>query len=61
MEEKYVFKCSNPWCHEDNESGYVLIFAEELVDDKNIAAMFCPKCNSILELTHDKLCLHECD
>ena len=50
MTEKYIFMCSNPWCQAENDFDGVVVLPEEMVDDHNIAEMFCPKCNNKLEL-----------
>lgn len=49
MKPEYIYKCTNDSCGEINEPDYEISFREEMVDDQNIAAMFCPKCNSKLQ------------
>jgi DNA-directed RNA polymerase subunit RPC12/RpoP len=49
MESVYIYKCANDACGEKDEPEYEIFFAEELVDDQNIADMFCPNCNSKLQ------------
>ena len=49
MASEYIYKCTNDSCCEKDEPEYEICFAEELVDDQNLADMFCPKCKSKLQ------------
>ncbi|MCG8687498.1 MAG: hypothetical protein MI892_21660 [Desulfobacterales bacterium] len=47
MEKKYY--CNNPECPEGSKEGVVKVLKQESVmDEKNVAQMFCPKCKSRL-------------
>ncbi|WDP91697.1 MAG: hypothetical protein HUN04_19110 [Desulfobacter sp.] len=48
MEKKYV--CTNPQCGDNEKDAYVKVVNQESVmDEQNMAQMFCPKCKSRLE------------
>ena len=47
---KLKFKCTNGLCREKNEHEHRLDLPAELVmDEKNIAVMYCPKCKRKLK------------
>jgi competence CoiA-like predicted nuclease len=49
MEKKYC--CTNPECTKEKKEVFVKVLNQESVmDDKNVAQMFCPKCKSRLVL-----------
>ena len=46
---KVKFMCVNEWC-EVNAQAHCITFPLELImDEKNIAEMFCPKCQRLLK------------
>ena len=48
MKRKYI--CTNDLCREKNKRGYRLALPDEVVmDDQNIAVIFCPKCKRKLK------------
>jgi hypothetical protein len=52
MEVKYC--CTNPDCkNEDNSAVVKALEQESIMDDKNLAQMFCPKCKSRLTACED--------
>jgi hypothetical protein len=56
MESVCLYKCTYDSCCEKDEPEYEIGFAEELVDDRNLSDMFCPKCNSKLQSTTRLIC-----
>jgi len=53
MENKYC--CSNPECKNDGNESYVKVLNQESVmDEQNIAQMFCPLCKSRLLLCQEE-------
>lgn len=47
MKEKFC--CTNPHCHKEDKSGIVITLDQEsIMDEKNLAQMFCPRCKSRL-------------
>ncbi len=53
MEKKYC--CSNPECKNDENQGYVKVLNQESVmDEQNIAQMFCPRCKSRLVVCQEE-------
>jgi hypothetical protein len=47
---KLKFKCTNDSCRLKNAHQYRLDLPSELVmDEKNVAVMYCPKCKSQLK------------
>ena len=48
MNVKYI--CNNTKCSDVDEQAYELIIpSESIMDEKNIATIFCPHCNGKLE------------
>lgn len=48
METK--FYCTNPECTDNKEEAYVKVVNQESVmDEQNMAQMFCPRCKARLE------------
>lgn len=45
---KERFCCTNPDCAKDNEGIVMTLDEESIMDEKNLAQMFCPKCKSRL-------------
>lgn len=44
------YKCTNNGCDENKDHGHRLALPAELVmDEKNVAMMFCPKCKRKLK------------
>jgi hypothetical protein len=49
---KIKFKCTNGSCRKSNNKAHQLVLPVELVmDEKNMAVMFCPKCKRELKRT----------
>ena len=47
---KLKFKCTNELCRRKNNHRHRLVLPDELVmDDQNVAVMYCPKCKRKLE------------
>lgn len=47
MKERYC--CTNPDCAKKDETGIVMTLDDEsIMDEKNLAQMFCPRCKSRL-------------
>lgn len=52
MEKKFC--CNNPECTEDEKDTYVIVLSQESVmDEQNLAQMFCPRCKSRLVSCED--------
>ena len=46
---KEIFRCTNPDCAKDGSNGIVMTLEQEsIMDEKNMAQMFCPRCKSRL-------------
>ena len=47
---KLTYKCTNGACRKNNEHDQCLnLRIESVMDEKNIAVMFCPKCGCRLK------------
>ncbi len=47
MEKKYC--CTNPECCKKDREGFTMVLAmESIMDEKNVAQMFCPHCKAPL-------------
>ena len=50
MEQQY--KCTNTSCCEENGKEYELLIPDEsIMDEKNVAVMYCPQCQCELTRT----------
>lgn len=48
MNIKYM--CENKECHSASDRAYELFLqSESIMDEKNIATLFCPRCNTKLK------------
>lgn len=53
MEKKYC--CTNPECTKEDKDGFVKVLNQEsIMDEQNIAQMFCPRCKERLVRCEDK-------
>ncbi len=53
MEKKYC--CTNPECTKEKKEVFVKVLNQESVmDEQNIAQMFCPRCKARLVLCEDE-------
>ena len=53
MKEKFC--CTNPKCAKDDKTGIVMTLDDEsIMDEKNLAQMFCPRCKSRLVRLEDE-------
>jgi len=53
---KYIYTCNNKACAEKEGTVYQLEFAlEAVIDEKNIAMIFCRKCGSGLTIKQHTL------
>lgn len=53
MEKKFC--CINPECPQDDEGVFVKVLSQEsIMDEQNIAQMFCPRCKSRLVRCQDE-------
>ncbi len=53
MEKKYC--CNNPECRENEKEAYVMVLNQESVmDEQNLAQMFCPRCKSRLVISKEE-------
>ena len=44
------YECTNAWCHKKNDNQQQIDLPAELVmDEKNVAEMYCPKCKRKLK------------
>jgi len=51
---KERFCCTNPKCAKEDKTGIVMTLNDEsIMDDKNLAQMFCPICKSRLVRLED--------
>jgi hypothetical protein len=51
---KERFCCTNPDCAKEDKTGIVMTLDYEVImDEKNMAQMFCPKCKSRLTRLED--------
>ena len=47
---KLTYKCTDSLCREKNRKAQQVVLSDELVmDDKNIATLYCPKCKRKLK------------
>ncbi len=53
MEKKYC--CKNPECTDNENESYVMVLNQESVmDEQNLAQMFCPRCKSRLVICREE-------
>lgn len=49
------FYCPNPQCTDKEEGTYVKVLNQESVmDEQNLAQMFCPRCKTRLETSNEE-------
>lgn len=46
---KTKFYCTNPQCCGEDKEGFIMVLPmESIMDEKNVAQMFCPRCKEPL-------------